>query len=379
MSGSKGKGKKKGFTSPVGEHGPSPRIARLQKQLKKEKLDAMLVGYSPDVRYLSRFSGSAGSLLVTRKGAFLLTDGRYDGQAQAEVYDGVVTIIDRAHHKRLKEEKIVSKGMKVGFQAGRTTVAGWNGMKRAFGKKVELVPADGLIRSLVAIKTESEVDSIRKAANIAARVYREILEFVKPGMREMDVAAEISYRGRLHGSEGDAFDIIVASGERSALPHGRASARKLQKGDMITLDYGCIVDGLNSDMTRTFALGEPGAEARKVYRTVLESERSGVAAARAGLGVAELDRVCRQVIEEAGYGNRFTHGTGHGLGIDVHEFPGVSSRAPEELKLEAGMVVTIEPGIYIPGEFGVRIEDDVLIQEEGCRELTSPTRKLIVL
>ena len=328
----------------------------------------------------SRFSGSAGSLLVTRKGAFLLTDGRYDGQAQEEVFDGVVTIIDRAHHKRMREEKLVRKGMRVGYQSGRTTVAAWNGMKSAFGKKVELVAADGLIRSLTAIKTESEVDSIRKAANIAARVYREILDFCQARYaRDGRCSRDQLPRDVCTDRKVMRSTSLSRPVSGSALPHGRASAKKLKKGDMITLDFGCIVDGFNSDMTRTFALGEPGADARKVYRTVLEAERAGVAAARAGIGSAELDHVCRKIIDDAGYGDRFTHTTGHGLGIDVHEFPPVSHRAPEDLILEAGMVVTIEPGIYIPGAFGVRIEDDVVIQEDGCRELTSPTRKLIVL
>jgi Xaa-Pro aminopeptidase len=252
-------------------------------------------------------------------------------------------------------------------------------MRKAFRTKVKLVAAGDLVRDLSAIKTEKDIASIRKAANIAAKVYREILDVVVPGMRELDVAAEISYRGRLHGSEGDAFDIIVASGKRSALPHGRATSKKIANGEMVTLDFGCIVDGFNSDMTRTFAVGEPGDEARAVYRTVYDAERAGVATARAGISARQLDQVCRDVIDEAGYGPNFNHSTGHGLGLEVHEYPAVAARSPEDLKLKAGMVVTIEPGIYLPGKFGVRIEDDVVIEEGGCRELTSPTRQLIIV
>ncbi len=386
MSASKGKkkGKKKEkseqkFSGGIPDRETSPRIERLQKALKSEDLDAIIVSHLPDIRYLTRFSGSAGTLVVTRKGAYILTDGRYDMQVVAEIYGGIEPIIERSHLQRIRDEKIITKGMSVGFQAAHTSVAGWELMKSVFKKKTKFLPAGRLIRALSAVKTEEEVDAIRRAANIAARVYREILEFVKPGMREIDVAAEISYRGRLLGSEGDAFDIIVASGQRSALPHGRATNKRLATGDLVTLDFGCIVDGFNSDMTRTFAIGDPGPEARKVYRTVLSAERAGVAAARAGIGAGELDKVCRDVIDEAGYGPFFSHSTGHGLGIDVHEFPPIAARAPEDVKLEAGMVVTIEPGIYLPGEFGVRIEDDVLIEEDGCRELTSPTRKLIIL
>lgn len=357
----------------------SPRLKRLRKQMKRRKLDAFIVTHMPDIRYLSHFSGSAGTLLVTRKRAWLLTDGRYAAQVSAEVADGIEPIIERAHLERIRKEKLIEKGMTVGFQAAWTTVAHFEAMKAKMKKKVRFVAAGDIVRDIVAVKTDREIASIRRAANIAAKVYREILELVKPGMRELDVAAEISYRGRLHGSEGDAFDIIVASGKRSALPHGRATKKKIAAGDMVTLDFGCIVDGFNSDMTRTFAVGEPGAEARKVYRTVLEAERAGVAAARAGITARELDRVCRDVIEAAGYGPHFSHSTGHGLGLDVHEYPPVATRSPEGLKLEAGMVVTIEPGIYLPGRFGVRIEDDVVIEADGCRELTSPTRQLVVV
>lgn len=372
--------KEKGVEGPATTNrAGSPRLKRLQKSLKKRKLDAFIVTHIPDIRYLSGFTGSAGTLLVTRKKAWLLTDGRYATQVAGEVYDGVEPIIERGHLEYIRKEKLVKKGMDVGFQAAWTTVSFHEAMKGAFRKSVKLVAAGDLVRDLSAIKTEGDIASIRKAANIAAKVYREILEIAEPGMRELDLAAEISYRGRLHGSEGDAFDIIVASGERSALPHGRASAKKIAKGDMVTLDFGCIVDGFNSDMTRTFAVGEPGPEAREVYRIVHDAERAGVAAARAGMAARDLDKVCRDIIDEAGYGPNFSHSTGHGLGLEVHEYPPVATRSPEGLKLEVGMVVTIEPGIYLPGKFGVRIEDDVVIEEGGCRELTSPTRQLIIV
>ena len=360
-------------------NGPGGRLVQLQAALKSAELDGVIVSHIPSIRYLSGFSGSAGTLFVAPKGAWVLTDGRYAEQVADEVVEGVEPIIDRGHLERLKNDRLIKKGMRIGFQSGAVSFARFEMMRKTLGKKVELVAADRMVRELTLLKSESDVASIRRAANIAAKVYREILTIVKPGMRELDVAAEISYLGRRAGSEGDAFDIIVASGHRSALPHGRASKKKIAKGDLVTLDFGCIVDGFNSDMTRTFAVGEPGDEAREVYRTVLESERAGVAAARAGLGARELDRVCRDIIEEAGYGEYFSHSTGHGLGIEVHEMPPVAARADKATKLAEGMVVTIEPGIYLPSKFGVRIEDDVLIEADGCRELTSPTRKLVVV
>lgn len=355
------------------------RLKKLQTLLKQRKLDGIVVSHMPDIRYLCGFSGSAGTLFVSRKKAWFITDGRYDAQAAEELPSNVQLIIDRAHYRRLKEEKIVAKGMKVGFQDQYVTVAAHQAMQKTFKKKVRLEPVGSLLRSLTAIKTEEEVANVKKAANIAARVYREILKIVKPGMRENEVAMEISYLGRKFGSEGDAFDIIVASGYRSALPHGRASTKKIAKGELVTLDFGCIWNGFNSDMTRTFAVGDPGEEARHVYNTVYNAERAGVQQARAGMDACDLDAVCRTIIEEAGYGDAFTHSTGHGLGIEVHESPGVAKGSPKGFALQAGMIVTIEPGIYLPEKFGVRIEDDVLIEEDGCRELTSASRKLIVL
>lgn len=355
------------------------RIKKLQAALKKQDLDGVIVSHHPDIRYLCGFSGSAGTLFIAPKKVFFLTDGRYETQAAEELPKGVEVFIDRAHSRRLKDEKIVQKGMRIGYQSQYTTVAAYEGMSAIFKKKVKLKPIGGMIRELTSIKTEEEVEHVKKAANIAARVYREVLEMVKPGMREMDVAMEISYLGRKYGSEGDAFDIIVASGPRSALPHGRASNKKLKSGELITLDFGCIWNGFNSDMTRTFALGEPGEEARSIYDVVYNAERAGVKEAKAGMKALELDAVCRKIIDDAGYGDAFTHSTGHGLGIEVHEYPPVAQRSPEDVVLQPGMIVTIEPGIYLPNKFGVRIEDDVLIEKEGCRELTSASRKLIVV
>lgn len=355
------------------------RIKKLQAELKKGELDGVIVTHLPDVRYLCGFSGSAGMLFVSPKKVVFMTDGRYETQVAEELPKDVDVFIDRAYYRRLKDEKIVQKGMTIGYQSQYVTVAAYEGMTSIFKKKVKMKPVGGMIRNLTAIKTEQETEHVKKAANIAARVYREVLEMVKPGMREIEVAMEISYLGRKYGSEGDAFDIIVASGPRSALPHGRASSRKIGTGELVTLDFGCIWNGFNSDMTRTFAVGDPGEEARKVYDVVYKAEREGVKEAKAGMKAMELDAVCRKVIDAAGYGDAFTHSTGHGLGIEVHEYPPVAQRSPEEVVLMPGMIVTIEPGIYLPNKFGVRIEDDVLIEENGCRELTSASRKLIVV
>lgn len=367
--------------SPAGANGrataaPS-RIEQLRAQLAERGLDGILVTHLPHVRYLSGFSGSAGLLLVTRRDAAFITDFRYQEQIAEELSADVRGFIDRAPFELMKREGLVGEGMAIGFQEGYTSVASLDSLKKRL-RRVRFEKTGDLLQSLVMIKSDKEIASIRKAAGIAARVYAEILEIVEPGMRESDVAAEISYRGRCHGAEADAFEIIVASGPRGALPHGRASTRKIRRGELVTLDFGYRYDGLHSDMTRTFAVGEPSAEARAIYEIVLRAETMGVKAARAGMSAKALDDVCRDEIIAAGYGEQFGHSTGHGLGIEVHETPFISARGEAQI-LAPNMVVTIEPGIYLPGRCGVRIEDDVVIGEGRSKSLTTAPKELIIV
>lgn len=353
------------------------RISRLRSELKSRSLDAILVTHLPHVRYLSGFSGSSAVLLVAARKAWLFTDFRYQEQIATELVPEVKGVIGRAPYEEMYADGQVASGMSVGFQESYVTVSMFETIKKKL-KKVKLEKTGSLVTDTVMTKTPEEIASIKKAADIAAKVYREILKIVKPGMRENEVAMEISYMGRKFGSEGDAFGIIVASGPRGAMPHGRASTKKIKKGELVTLDFGCIYNGFNSDMTRTFAVGNPNDEARKIYDIVLRSEQMGVRAARAGMTAKELDDVCRNEIIAAGYGDEFGHSTGHGLGIEVHEMPSVSVRGDKHI-LKAGTVVTIEPGIYLPGRCGVRIEDDVAITEKGCTVLTSSPRGLIIV
>lgn len=353
------------------------RIATLRSELSARSLDAMLVTHIQHIRYLTGFSGSAGLLLVTPGESLFITDFRYKSQIANELAPSVNAVIDRTPHDYLKNESKINRGMTVGFQESYLSVAGFQALKKKF-RGTKFQTTEGLISDLVATKTPEEVKAIRKAADIAAKVYAEILTLVKPGMRENEVAMEISYLGKKFGSDGDAFDIIVASGPRGALPHGRASTKKIRKGELVTLDFGCIYKGFNSDMTRTFAVGNPSAEARKIYEIVLRAQQMGVRAARAGMTAKALDDVCRDEIILAGYGDEFGHSTGHGLGIEVHEAPGLSFRG-EKVLLREGMVVTIEPGIYVPDRCGVRIEDDVVLTASGCRVLTSSPRELIIV
>jgi Xaa-Pro aminopeptidase len=353
------------------------RIAQLQKALAERSLDAVLITHIPHVRYLSGFSGSAAHMFITRKKATFLTDFRYEQQAAQELAPGIDAVVDRAPMQRLLNDGFIKAGTTLGFQDAYLSVATFDALKKKL-KKVKLERTGSLVADLTMAKTEEEIGYIRKAANIAAKVYTEVLNIAKPGMRENELAMEISYLGKKFGSEGDAFDIIVASGARGALPHGRASTKKLKKGEMVTLDFGCIYNGFNSDMTRTFAIGTPSAEARKIYDIVYEAEQMGVKSARPGMTAKQLDDVCRDHIAAAGFGEEFGHSTGHGLGIEVHEAPAVSFR-DTGTELKENMVVTIEPGIYLPGKCGVRIEDDVAITAKGCKVLTSSPRELITL
>lgn len=353
------------------------RISKLRSELKARSLDAVIITHLPHVRYFAGFSGSSGVLLVTTKKAWFFTDFRYQEQIATELPSDVKGIICRAPYEQMMTDKLIESGMTAGFQDSYVTVAAYDAMKKAL-KKVKLEKTGAMVGDTVMVKTPEEIGHIKKAADMAAKVYREILKIAKPGVRENELAMEISYLGRKFGSEGDAFDIIVASGPRGAMPHGRASDKKIKKGELVTLDFGCIYNGFNSDMTRTFAVGNPNDEAREIYDIVLRSEQMGVRAARAGMTAKQLDDVCRDEIKAAGYGREFGHSTGHGLGIEVHEMPTVSFKG-EGLILKPGMVVTIEPGIYLPGRCGVRIEDDVAITENGCTVLTSSPRNLIIV
>jgi len=358
----------------------STRIDHLRKALRTHDLEAVVVTHLPHIHYLSGFNGSAGMLAVSQDDAVLVTDFRYELQAAEQTRDGVRPVIfdnTAGMLATIKSEMGLQKGMALGVQDAYLTLAAAEEMKRAW-RGVKFTNTGAMVRDLTMVKTEEEIGKIKRAADIAAKVFRSVLTIVRPGMRENELAAEISYQGRKLGAQDDAFDIIVASGPRGALPHGRASAKKIRKGELVTLDFGFTVDGFNSDMTRTFAVGEPGEEARRIYDIVLRAEQAGVRAARAGITGYDLDEVCRSIIREEGYGERFGHSTGHGLGIEVHEMPSVSFRQPS-YTLEPGMVVTIEPGIYLPDHLGVRIEDDVAITADGCRVLTSAPRKLIVV
>jgi Xaa-Pro aminopeptidase len=355
------------------------RITALRHAFAAKRLQGFIVSSLTHIRYLTNFSGSSAVLIVLPDALHFFTDGRYAEQVKSELYsiEGLHTHITREPWKYIGEQKLLYGAQRLGFEAQRVSFAAVQSMRKHL-KPVRLAPCKNILEPILMPKTAAEVAHIKSAADIAAQVYEYVLNFVKPGQRENEVAAEISYQARKLGSEADAFDIIVASGVRGALPHGRASEKVLQRGELITLDFGCRVQGFHSDLTRTFALGKPKDFDVRIYNLVLEANRRAIAKARAGITCKKLDGVAREIITKAGFGEQFEHSLGHGLGLDVHESPTVSQRFPR-MRIPAGAVITIEPGVYVPECCGVRIEDDVWVREDGCEVLTTAPKDLVVV
>ncbi|HTK83225.1 MAG TPA: aminopeptidase P family protein [Bacteroidota bacterium] len=354
----------------------SDRIAKLRAQFSGLNINAFLVTFQPHLRYLSGFSGSSGVGLVTEKACFLITDGRYASQVRSEVHGWRVVITSTSAFEELQRRNRLRSGMRVGFDGNTVVLSQFQQLKRLF-PKVKFLPKADCIEKIAVIKDQTEIALIREAVNITDTVFNEMLSVLRPGITELDVAAEISYRQRKHGAEADAFETIVASGERSSLPHGRATTKVIQKGDIVTLDFGCVYKGYHSDMTRTVMIGKPNGEAKKIYSVVREAQQRAIDATHSGMKAKDLDAVARKHIREHGYDKYYRHSLGHGIGLQIHESPRISVLSPAILA--TGNVITIEPGIYIPKLGGVRIEDDVVITNGSCEVLTKSPKHLIVL
>ena len=353
------------------------RLEAVRRTMKKLRLDAMLVTFLPHVRYLTGFSGSNGLALILPRKQCFFSDGRYTVQASEEVRGWTLFIAKGGSlFEELKKRRVLPRSGRVGFEAQYVRVAEWRNLKALF-PGVRIVETSQVVESAASVKEEPEIDLIRRAVSITDRVFTELLTIVREGIAELDVAAEISYLHRTMGADSDAFEPIVASGPRGALPHARASAKKLRQGELVTLDFGCCFRGYHSDLTRTVAIGKPDAKLRKLYDVVFAAQSTALEAAREGVPARDLDRIARRSITKAGYGKYFNHSLGHGLGLQVHELPRVSSRSADVLR--AGNVVTVEPGVYVPGTGGVRIEDDVVIRDGTCEILTTSSRELIIL
>jgi Xaa-Pro aminopeptidase len=356
------------------------RLAKLQRIVKEKGLDALLVSHLPHIQYLIGYTGSNGLLVVPAQGKpHFFTDFRYKAQVKQEVVGAKITIVerDRFLQDAMVERQMFSDYDSLGFEKQHISYTLYDFLRTKF-RHVKLVPETEMVEKLTVVKTEDEIMVMKKAAEIGDKVYDIVTEIIKPGMTELEVAAEIAYHTRLNGGERDAFTIIVASGERSALPHGAATDKKLKKGEMVTLDFGCVFKGFNSDMTRTVALGKVSTELQKIYEIVRVAQQRTIDKLHAGMNAREVDTIARDYITLHGYGSKFGHSTGHGLGIEVHEMPSLNQRG-ERHKLEPNQVVTVEPGIYLDGIGGVRIEDDVVVRRDNCEVLTMSPKELRVL
>ncbi|HEY8368022.1 MAG TPA: Xaa-Pro peptidase family protein [Thermodesulfobacteriota bacterium] len=358
------------------------RLARAASLVTARGLDALLVTSLENLRYLCGFTGSDGALLVSADGeGRFLTDSRYETQAAQETRDVSVTIYKRKLDGIVDAVKAAGAS-RIGFEAAAVSVETANALgaqlaavKTAAGGAVSLEPVPSEVMAGLRMRKDAEeLDLLRRAAAIAADSLAHTLALVKEGMREIDLALELEFAMRKRGAERLAFDTIVASGVRSALPHGRASEKRIAAGELLTIDYGARYNGYNSDETWTGVVGEPSAEQRRIFGIVREAQAAGIAAVRAGVKASEVDAAARRVIDEAGYGRNFGHGTGHGIGLAVHEAPGVNTSGT--VVLEPGMVITVEPGIYLPGFGGVRLEDMVVVTETGAEVITRTPKDL---
>jgi|WetSurMetagenome_2_1015567.scaffolds.fasta_scaffold02558_2 Xaa-Pro aminopeptidase len=344
--------------------------------MREQNVAALVVSLLSNVRYLTGFTGSHGVAVITFSDAWFLTDTRYRTQSAREVrgFSRIITMHDL--WRTIASRKLLGGCRRVAFESEAVTYAQYLLFRGCVDRAI-LVPSRNLVEELAVVKDAEELACIGRAVEISDRVFLEILPLLRPGMSELEIAAEISYRQRCHGAEGDAFEPIVASGSRGASPHARATAKAVRSGEFVTLDFGCTVNGYCSDLTRTVGIGRIDRGRREAYATVLHAQRDAIEVARAGMVASELDAVARTRIAAEGYGRFFGHSLGHGLGLRIHERPRVS-RLSTEL-LHVGSVITIEPGIYIPERYGVRIEDDVVLTSSGCRVLTTAPKELLIL
>ena len=351
-------------------------LKQIAAKLPEYGIDAMLLNSEPGEYYAVGFHGE-GNVVVTAEKCFYFTDSRYIEAAGNLITGAEIAMTGHSRNYRAMVQEVIDQCHieTLGFEESYLSVADYELWDK--GLTARLVPAQKLVNSLRAAKDEEEIALMRKAQEITDRAFDEILKFIRPGMTEQEIAAKLQYDMLRFGAEKMSFDPIVVSGPNGSLPHGIPSSKQVQKGEFITMDFGCKYGGYCSDMTRTVALGEPTGEMKKVYQTVLEAQLAGIAVTRAGVPGKSIDAAARKVIADAGYGEYFGHGYGHSLGIEIHESPNANTR--EETLLPVGAVVSAEPGIYLPGKFGVRIEDVTILREDGCEILTKSPKELIIL
>lgn len=352
------------------------RLANLRKAMEALHLNALLVTNSYNRRYITGFTGSAGYVLVTGSKAFFLTDFRYVTQAKAQA--PAFEIVEHATKPMDTVKELLSgEGIgKVGFEQHDLSFATYRSYEADLAG-IEVVPTSLIVEKLRMYKDEEEIAVIQAAADLADRTFTHMLDFIKPGVSERDLSLELEFFMRKNGATSTSFDTIIASGERSALPHGVASDRKLGMNEFVKMDFGALLNGYCSDITRTVVLGTPTEKHKEIYNIVKEAQQACIEGLKPGISGREGDAIARDIIKKAGYGEYFGHGTGHSLGLQIHENPRLSPAS--DAVFEPGMTVTVEPGIYLPGFGGVRIEDDLVFTDTGVKVLTHSTKELLLL
>jgi len=351
----------------------SERVEYLRGEMGEAGLSAFLVTSGDNRRYLSGFTGSSGAVVITRERAWLLTDFRYLEQARDQAPGFEIVRYERGLLEAVGDLLAREGCQTLGFEKEHVSFLFYQQMETKL--KVSLVGTEGWVEKIRRSKNAREIDLIERAVEIADRVFLEVRDLIHEGVAESELALEIDYRLRKMGAEGSSFETIVASGPRSSRPHATRSARRLRKGDLVVIDFGAVYQGYCSDITRTVCIGPASSRQREVYGLVLAAQEKALETARPGMSAHDLDRVSREVIKEAGYGKAFGHGLGHGVGLAVHEAPRVAPSS--DTVLEPGMVFSVEPGIYLPSWGGVRIEDLVVMEEDGVRVLTRSTKELL--
>lgn len=352
------------------------RIEKVRKKMQDNGIKNFLVTKKENVRYLSTFTGTAGKVLITETENIFITDFRYLDQAAEQTEGFIIEEISSnfmegfADLLKRKEIKVMS------FESDDIHYKTYQDFKKKLELE-ELNAVNGVVEELRLIKEDGEIEKIKKAVEIADKGFQFLLDFIEPGKTEKEIALELEFFMKRNGGEANAFEFIAASGKRGALPHGTASDKIVKKGELITIDFGTVYQGYHSDITRTVALGEVSEKHKEIYNIVLDAQLEVIDKIKPGMSCVDADKIARDIISKAGYKENFGHGLVHGIGLEIHEGPRLSHTA--EGTLEKGMVVTDEPGIYISGFGGVRIEDDLLITEDGCEVLNTSSKELIQL
>jgi len=352
------------------------RLDSLKAIMKDKGYNSFYIANITNIRYLSGFTGSSGFLLITDHGDHFFSDGRYTEQSKHEVLDYTIHITTN-HLKLISEENLLENNWRMCFEGNHLSYDMFKKIKDTVGEGMEMIPENDIIENIAAVKDQSEIDALQTAVDITDRVFDLILPEIKVGVTEKHIAARISYLFKQEGGDGDSYDPIIASGANGALPHATPSDKEVEKGDFIVMDFGSLYKGYHADMTRTIVVGEASDRHHEIYNIVLESQLAGIRVAKSGMKCSELDKACRDVIDSKGYGELFMHSTGHGLGLEVHTLPRITWM--NHNNLEENNVITIEPGIYIAGWGGVRIEDDCVILKDSCRPMNRSTKDLVVV